>query len=75
MSSRSEEGVVGQNLVETFTIGQKFENVGDTKALTANAGTAPALAVLDSDSLESVCAHIVLTTLLITLKDMLRALL
>ena len=56
------ERVVGQNLVEACAVGQEFEDVGDAKTLAANAGTAPAFALFDGDSFESVCAHIVLTT-------------
>jgi len=37
------EGVVSQNLIMARSIGQKFENVSDTDALAANAGTAPHL--------------------------------
>jgi len=52
------KSVVGQNLIEARAIGQEFENVGNTKALAPNAGSAPAFALFDGDSLKSVCAHI-----------------
>jgi len=58
------ECVVSQNLIVACAIGQKFENVGDTDTLAANAGTALAFAFFDGDSFESVCAHIKVLSIL-----------
>ena len=53
-----EEGVIGENLVETCAAGQKLKNVGYTNALPTNAGAASAFAFFDGYSLESSGAHI-----------------
>ena len=52
-----EEGVIGENLVETCAAGQKLKNVGYTNALSTNAGAASAFAFFDGDSPESIGAH------------------
>jgi len=51
------EGVILQDFIERSPGTEKLEQIGDAKALAANAGTAPALAFLDRNSAESLQIH------------------
>src|ERR1700693_2081259 len=53
-----QEGVIVQDFIEGGPGGQKLQHVGDANALSANAGTAPTLALFDCNSLEALQIHI-----------------
>jgi hypothetical protein len=53
-----EKRIVLQDFIEGSSRAKKFQNVGDTKALAANAGAASALAFLHGDSMKTLQIHI-----------------
>jgi hypothetical protein len=52
-----EEGVTFEDFIEGGPGREKFQHIGDAKALASNAGTPSALALLDCDSAEALLIH------------------
>lgn len=52
-----EEGVISEDFVKGGACPEKFQHIGDAKVLSANAGTAPALAFFDRNSVQALKIH------------------